>query len=381
MHLRPQWICGGIIVLVACTPPAPNEVSRTEYQAVIAQAACARQVRCGTIGRSEEATCRQNFHDAPAFEGYSYDQAIAEGRLRFDGVAAAKCLEFYRSATCGAEATNGDLASACLRIYRPLVDEGGSCRIGDECRSSLCQRSRPYFLACPGVCAPREFCLARQCASEDEACSPGPGATSQCIPRGGPGAACNLSYSSETDPCQTGLVCIGGRCSDDLRREGQSCQAVYQCARGLYCDSDSRTCRQRLSAGAACLVESYGCQDGLRCTNPTSNTSGPGVCKPVLDLDSACEPNVATAPAVCPAQSVCDPGTNRCRPRPATLTSCGSETCVAGQYCDDATTSCRAIVPVGQACTPPTSNGFYADPCGLSARCDATTRTCVQSCG
>jgi hypothetical protein len=381
MHMRtvlPTLSLLGALGLAACNEPSPGEgIPQEQFLTELPAAQCAHAVRCGSIGRSEEASCRSRLasaNNADSPTGYSYREALSAGRLSFDGVAARKCLDYYRALRCGEDGENSDDHQACGRIYRPRVADGGTCRAGIECNSYTCDTSGP--VGCPGVCVPGSLCNRLTC-DEDSFCD---AQTRACVPRRPRGAACSPSFDHTS--CQPGLVCIGGVCEVPQQSGGTCGGLTGLCAVGFYCDTDTVTCKPRLGAESLC-GSSGECQDGLLCVFETIPSPTPGVCKPVLDFPSACDPDTTTAPAICPAHAQCDPNTRQCveRPRPEPGASCTSEACPQGIfYCDEGTLTCKVPLAIGAACTPPSSSDPGYNPCGLSGRCDAATQKCVLAC-
>jgi hypothetical protein len=365
----------GALGLTGCDQPSTAEgITREQYLAQLPAALCAHSVRCGNIGRSEEASCRSRRPNADPFApypGYAYDDAMTAGRVAFDGVAARKCLDYYRALRCHEDGDNTDDFRACRRIYRPRVADGGTCQANNECRSGTCNTSGP---GCPGTCAPSQGCNRLNC-DEDSFCN---NRNTQCTPRRGPGTPCDSPTDHEA--CQAGLVCIGGVCDVPQQTGGRCATGSGWCAAGLDCDSATGTCRPRLAAESPCQGSDE-CQDGLVCAIETFPSAG--FCKPVLDFPSACDPNLSTAPGICPFHAYCDPNTRRCVERVQPGASCASEPCANVNYyyyCEEATLTCQVPLLPGADCTPPTSNDPSRNPCAYNGRCDPTTRKCVAVC-
>ena len=367
----------GALGLAGCNEPSPGEgIPREQLLAELPAAQCAHTVRCGVIGRSEEASCRSRLASVYAEDssaGYTYREALSAGRLSFDGVAARKCLAYYRALRCGEDGDNSDDLRACTRIYRPQVADGGACRAGGECRSGTCNTSGPT--GCPGVCVSGSLCNPLTC-DEDSFCDP---QTRACAPRRPPGAACSPSFDHAS--CQPGLVCIGGVCEVPQQSGGACGGATGLCATGFYCDTDIVICKPRVGTGGPCR-SGRECQDGLWCVSPDGPSPTPGTCKPVLDFPSACDPDLGTAPAICPTHAQCDPSTRQCVERPPRPgASCATEACLDFFfYCDEGTLTCKVPVALGAACTPPNSSDPGYNPCGHSGRCDPATQKCVLAC-
>ncbi|HEX2571055.1 MAG TPA: hypothetical protein VH877_15955 [Polyangia bacterium] len=379
MHLRsvlPSLSLLSALALAGCGSSNPASISQDQFYEQLPATLCSYYVACGSIGRSEEASCRTRpatvdniFSPLPST---LYRDGVAAGRLRFDGVAAQKCLDYYRAGRCYQDGDNYDDSRACRRVYRPLVADGGTCMLPTDCRSGTCNTSGGP--GCPGVCAPSNGCNRLNC-SEDEFCNQ---STPQCTPRRGPGVRCD--DPTDYDACQPGLVCINGACNVPERAGGACGSGLGLCAAGFRCDIGASSCQATLPAGSACR-RSEDCLKGLLCVSPTS-TGTDGVCRPVLDVPSDCDPDLATAASVCPLSSYCDSTTRRCVQRLQTGASCATANCPSGMglYCDEATLTCQELVRLGSTCTPPSSADPSRNPCGPIALCDATTRKCTAIC-
>ncbi|MCY1058663.1 hypothetical protein [Nannocystis sp. SCPEA4] len=392
-------------------PPATNDATApsaanadttsprdfAEYTALATPLRCDRVVRCGEIGASEREQC---LHEVPrALVLLGVARGVQAGRYRFDPALANQCLQLLRDAPCDVDhdAILPDcLGGAVPAGLRPAVAPGGACERWEECEDGICTGE----LGCPGVCRARTLVAGGPC-DQDTLCSDDLFCDGDvCRPRGDLGSACTGHWQA----CRRGLVCQGyipanrnphayrreqpGVC-EAPRRVGQPCRPVSladDCAPGTFCDfgAAAPTCRARLPREAACTWLDA-CADGLRCDGlllgdqPAANGSGmrtlvePGVCRPVGDRGSRCDP--AAAATLCPMAMTCTEA-GACVPRGDTGADCREHNdCRAYHFCDPATGTCRPQPAVGEPCAA-TGPG---DHCAFG-RCDPKTRRCVGAC-
>src|SRR5579871_205744 len=112
-------------------------VSLADGERQLEQAFCVQAVRCGGIGASEELQCEEQalatlaaLHVSSAVDvDYAQlDDAVANGRLSYDGAIAAACIDAVRYWVCDPWS-----AIACLRAFHGEVAIGGACRGNLEC--------------------------------------------------------------------------------------------------------------------------------------------------------------------------------------------------------------------------------------------------------
>jgi len=388
----------------------------------VADVVCERAIRCGLIGRSQLAECREGPGRSRltlvwGFDGRrDVDGMVARGRVTREVVDPGACLTFLASAPCRPEP--GSFPAGCgyhgpEPILTPAVAPGGACEHWEECIDGFCTAQ----VACTGVCVARSPlhgpCDANLICREDAYCWQG-----TCRPRADVGAECRGHWQW----CKDGLVCDGyrpgndndhayareqpGRCSAG-KRLGEGCvppgtASGEVCVAPLYCDwgSDQPVCRERLAAGAECR-ELEACAEGLACAGLTLGGRHPagrrygvrkaGRCTPTLDAGDACDPAAFTSG--CPAAMVCDVTRKVCRStghagdpcvsswisRPATDDAPQRhEGCFSAHYCDRATRSCKPKLANGARCEP-VPFGVEDSPCYLG-ECDAKTRRCAAKC-
>jgi hypothetical protein len=278
---------------------------------------------------------------------------LAEGRVVFDGAAAA---------ACAAQAGDGDpflpfhVAEACLRVFVGTVPLGNECDGHNQCAGfAYCASSSN---TCPGICTARKP-LGETCHRDVE-----------CEQRVGY-AGCDLSTSPGT--CTTiryvhgGLV--GEPCSTLVVGERRLCTAP------LYCDEPSPgdgVCRAPAEAGEACTP-------GQPCTG-TTYCLGNRLCEEVTlvtQVGEACAPGIGTRICDNTANLFCRDGQcvlagDGSENNPCRVDRAGSGACNAGFYCAPQTQTCVPKKVPGQACS--TFDECF-DTCDI-ARNNCTTHSC-----
>jgi hypothetical protein len=320
-------------VLAGCTNGGGggNLATPDAYESAVVTALCQHYARCGAISASQVANC-ESLSAAQIMssnQAYSPDQALAAGRISYDGTGAAACVDSFSSAGCDIKSldTLGE-SGVCVGFVRGLVATGGSCKGSGECQNGYCDQGVGSISGCPGTCkafaATGGDCSAAQCAATDY-CS-----SNVCTRYGAAGAPC-----SDLIPCASTLVCQAGTCQKP-GGAGAACSMTFisdTCAAGLFCDRTSLTCKARLSAGSTCNSNSE-CNDGLLCA---------GTCRAVADIGGSC------ANAVCAGDAVCDPASQKCMLKGVLGADCGMSFCQIGLYCN-AAQKCAQRVAFGGKC-------------------------------
>ncbi len=318
------------VVLCACGAPIESICEAFVTSTCDAQKACgvaASDAPCADV------TTNSRMSSTPC-DG-ALLEAVKTGAVRYDGVAAQKCLE-----TLG---TQCRAVGACDGVFTGTVALGGACTVTEACGDDAwCDDSA----TCPGVCTARVG--HGENVGNVEACNTGgfeffSDGGIRCKQSGELGAAC----SYQTD-CGRDLACDLGTCVR-APSEGEPCIG-QKCASGLRCDSTH--CRAWAHVGEACGNEfTMGgqCQLGLACRD--------GVCGDALREGERCANN----PNRCGAGLDCN--NDSCVKRGVDGASCQSLfDCDVGFFCDADT--CRAQQPEGGACT--TRQG-----CQLNLACEA----------
>jgi hypothetical protein len=264
-------------------------------------------------------------------------EAIADGRVEYEGRSAAECLRILR--TRGCESVNPRMP-ACDAALRGTIPLGGSCWSSVECAGDAgCDRTS----ACPGTCAPLRA-LGEPCVVIED-CAHGLGCYSGTCQRAArEGEPCSL-FGAE---CEGGLVCVGTGPDPTCRRV----ESVYTGALGSPCDPD----------GSLCIPSSVCAFDRLEGTVPRY------VCASPAPLGGPCRyafPDACLAGQRCDADPFGMGGSfdGTCRPLPVHGEPCaGGSACAAHHVC------------VAGVCNRRSRIG---GPCAMGVDC--YSRTCVGS--
>lgn len=157
-------------------------------------------------------------------------------------------------------------------------------------------------------------CAQLPAAGEPCLSPPPPGVASSCDPDPALGLVCDTSGGTGTGVCRApGMA-------------GDSCSS-YPCAKTLYCDQTSYTCRALPGFGQDCSTSSGQCQKPYFC-------------------------NYNRSPASCD--------------QPASVgESCAQTPCDTGLYCNPSTELCQSLLPDGAACS--SSSECASSSCSYSA--------------
>lgn len=280
---------------------------------------CEHESRCGTF--SSFAECMSIV--TQAWLCPMYRPGVKDGRIAFDAGAAAEYERQLRTVCavpnwdlfaglvpvggacfgpqeCVANATCDITLPTCPGLCVPKKQLGAVARSVYDCADGLagfvtvldggatslvCEPVATLGQRCtgPGTCAHGLFCNAawacealrgpnQPCGASDGGqteerwcrdyldCQTVDGGPLVCLPPGVLGAPCGL--------CQLGLRCASGTCGP-RGSEGQSCNASWECAEGLFCQSDAGSwgpglCRVTLAVGDPCS-STYACGRGGVC--------------------------------------------------------------------------------------------------------------------
>lgn len=264
------------------------------------------------------------------------EEAVASGRLAYDGTQVDECLAQMRGASC--EQLSDLEQGSCEVMLHGTTALGAACMLEDECAgNAYCDLAA----ACPGVCTARQP-AGGECVSEIE-CDNGLDCVGgHCVAPVGPGAACGENAPG----CTTGYTCAGtgfpitqsGTCRPlgELYTlgVGQPCELLgdAMCQPSLVCAFETfdlqngpvtGTCAQRVSSGAACRVSfSNQCPVDEYCA--TAEDALDGTCTPLPGAGSSCADTLVGQ--LCESGLRCEAGV--CSP-PAQL----GETCITDGVC------------------------------------------------
>ncbi len=253
----------------------------------------------------------------PTFLARQRLRLVELGRLQFDGIAAAQCLQamdcgiLAEIVPLGAPHRTNQVQPApepCARIFHGALEMGQGCQDDAECATGACW-------GCPGTCrAP----VAR-------------------------GAKCSVD-----SVCGVDDTCIDATCEEAAPRgPGQACVTTYGCTEGYSClgfpNTSPNKCVPALKAGDACTF--FCDQEWLACVK--------GKCQQAA-IGAPC-----TDGTDCPSGAYCQAdiaGTQRCWPYRSNLEPCGAGACPSVQHCVDAKTiTCASMLADGEPCDAPHS--------------------------
>ena len=282
-----------LVAIPACD--GDKSLSLSDFAAAATDAFCSYAARCGQM--PDVATCKA----AAGTDTGQLSADVTAGRVKYDGKAAASCLEAFRSASCNySDPFNEGEPQACKDAFKGTVADNGVCYGGSECVSGGCGG---------GVCSASGCCQGT--------CNPSAGSAA-AIPIGGAcggsGAVCVVgafcSYISMPPTCQAKAAA------------GQSCDVSSgeeSCVAGAYCvanGSNAGTCGKLPAEGQTC----YPATDGIACDSMLDYCDSVSLkCVPKIAVGGDCSTG-----ATCVAYASCD-STGHCVSRPR-----------AGESCDDA---------------------------------------------
>jgi len=287
--------------------------------------------------------CEQLVETRVSDEFARVEQAIAAGKVRYDGTKVRACLDKLKTAGC----TNPAEPPECIAASDGTVPEGGECSMSVECAggATYCQTDG----TCPGRCVPLE--TAGGTCRRDADCAPTlkcSETTQRCFVPAAVGEACEAGAPA----CQEGIFCIGS--DNDAGRQGQ-CRTLT--------DGFS------VGAGEACLQTAPFCEPSLRCVVESFNqATGTGVTRCAQPVASGAPCQLAY-PDVCPGDQYCAVAsgalTGRCTAKPGNGQPCARRTtteepvCAPGTRCDAGT--CRQLQRLGGSCQ--SNNVCYSGNC------------------
>jgi hypothetical protein len=283
---------------------AAAEAGPTAAQACtdFATAVCGRLQACAPFGvqtlYGDLTTCVQRMALACSPSLGAAGSAITPAKLD-------ACAQAIGAETCD-EAFDNAQPAACN--VPGTLENGAACGSDAQCQSGRCRITAPGTVC--GTCAQRA--AAGGSCGVDADCAAGlvcvigsGGGAGTCTMPSTAGASCSAGQ-----PCLRTLTCIGGTCQTPLPA-GAACSSASDCAagQGLYCDPQSKTCKQAqtATAGQPCLDVNG---DFTVCTASTfcvDADGGPeGTCHPTAADGDPCGPGVdCMPPAICSKQARC----------------------------------------------------------------------------
>ena len=330
MKLEPSKLFAPLLLaVVACNQPS---VPFESLQIESSNALCTAYVRCG-VAESDQ-NCRMFFSEllnSQIVTNSELAKSIADGRIKYDGMAAHQCIAAMQNAECGSTplvAYYGE--PQCHKLYRGTLAEGQPCKMSECAPGLFCEFSNNNF--CEGKC--QKQVEAGGDSSSAFACAPMTDfRDGKCAAPSQLGGSCSLR-------CADNLNCVSGKCVKPSKA-GDSCEGLLTCGFGLDCVAGK--CDSRASTGDACNI------DGAAMCNLELVCSAEKKCKPAGREGDSCALGEQCAPQfVCDGATASAPGS--CKPRGSEGESCERGTCRLDLFCDLSAKSCKQKLPAGSAC-------------------------------
>jgi hypothetical protein len=341
-------------------PPGPCEGDSIEFDDLFD---CVRSMACDFFGSCFFAApikyCEyldvEIFEDLPAvFAREVLADAVAAGRVTYDGAAAASCLADLRDMSCTdfmlLMLEDADPFVACGIVTGTIAD-GNDCNLNSECVTEYarCEREARDAPVCEAGICEAPLPVGGNC-SEGGRCVPGAICYEGACRSGLAGSPC-----SRPEHCRHDYFCNNGTCAADFSTNA-SCTDDSQCTYPDSCiglelpESTSGNCGRSDRENDPCDGR-YRCGPGLWCDQGT-DTASLGTCKPLPVAGEGCTPTEK-----CRADARCD-ANGQCVEKGDPNATCrdSSEGCHFGLYCSnelnqDASGICLAPAPTNNACS------------------------------
>ena len=203
MRYAQLLVAAAAVSLVACR----DKWDVKNYAENLAEAQCAKAYDCCTEAEIEaseqqsygvnEGDCVDETTDVLNFKEGQIQEGVDEGRLEYKGTVLERCLANYAALSCAdLKSKSTALAAECGTFLIPKVDEGGTCKIDEECLSGYCFRANDDDDegSCQPFAAEGTSCGGAQCG-------PGYYCGGTCVPTKADGLACRNNYECATGGC------------------------------------------------------------------------------------------------------------------------------------------------------------------------------------
>lgn len=282
-----RWVMG-LVVLAGCEATVPLE----SYCAEREKAVCTAQQRCGLRSAAFDCVAASDGFDCLS----PYRAALNAGVVRYDPVAAAKCVKASAGdVSCQTYVHLGVSPVECASVVE-VVTPGeahrkcGPCKAGTRCavlgeKCGTCQPEPTSFseLTRPAVGEPCDSLAGLECDGDascrstngDEVCVANAALGESCLERGCTRASSCVDgvcvawaehkESCVRAACRRGLRCDDGTC-ELFRPIGDVCAASEQCATNICFEG---ACVGRRREGESCLTPSMPCDDSSACLDGT----------------------------------------------------------------------------------------------------------------
>ena len=231
-------------------------------------AACEYAVRCGED--PDVATCEASL----LLWSDHVVAGVNEGKIVYNGVAAAACMEEIRSLSCKLSEQPTSYLLACAKAFRGTLTGDATCDVGEECESAICMPTSSKTGTCGGTCAPNRVPVGGDCSGAAAICADSAACIqSKCAPAVPLGQPCDR-LGNVTGSCLYPLICasssgIAGWICTNRAAEGEACNGPATCDSEMdYCDPVSNTCVAKIAVGSPCPSD-LGCVDYAACVGNT----------------------------------------------------------------------------------------------------------------
>jgi hypothetical protein len=265
------------------------------------------------------------------------EQAISDGRVRFDAQRAAACV----AAIQGAANPSAIDASVCSEVTQGTIALGAACYRDEEC-VPVAYCASPTFGACPGTCTAK-LPAGSPCQESRE-----------CDAAGG---MADCDSGTGTQPTCVALAVVTGAAAGAACGRQPGNQFVA-CTCGLWCSTDG-TCRAPIPVGQVCTDSDDACAAGSMCVLQTDGTrlcqsitvvgTAGGACDETADMPThVCDPFVNLT---C-TQGQCQRLGDGTQGSPCDTSDYGDTSCNEGLYCNSSVTPhvCAPLEPAGTVC-------------------------------
>lgn len=290
-------LAAALLAVTACS--SSPSIPFAQYAQRRLEAQCQRLVSCGVFASA--AACPAYFRLIP---DSSLAAAVHDHKVRYDGVAAAACVDALAKQSCDATSRDARVAPApCGKVLTGELGGGAPCAFSTECKSGSCMFG--------SACDP-STCCAGTCADT----SPSP-----------IGGACHVDSDCVADTyCGLDQLCHA------LGKDGATCYGDNQCDYGLACITATNPgiCHALGADAGPCP---YG-----RCASVGDTCNASMTCVAVGLPGAAC-----TMDAQCSPYGRCDTASGQCAAAPDIGQPCTSQ-CEADAWCDSMTATCQALL-------------------------------------
>lgn len=271
-----------------------NSIAIEDLDEAIASASCKLALACGTLPD------KQACPPASTSEAAQLRASVKAGKTRYDGAAAARCLDSLAN-LCSMDG-GGQADPACDQAFKGTQPVGAACLSAVECMSGLCDTSEcdGSVACCRGTCG-SVVAIGGDCSASGAVCVTGAycktaPAPSVCAPI----VAADEGQACAGGSCKAGLFCVDQVCTR-LLAPGEACDpSQFDCNpfRG-FCDSATNLCTAHRAVGQSCNG-SNDCVEYAECTD----VAGEGVCVARARLGEACLDKLCLVGFVC-QEGVC----------------------------------------------------------------------------